>query len=80
MAGLAKDLAKKTRLLAFEAKKRGAREAKEAEEARRKAERLATQQSFEEDISGDEDSNISDVTLVTPADSSLRELPVHQAS
>ena len=53
-------LAKKSRLLALEAKKRSAREAKEAEEARRKAERLATQQSFEEDISGDEGSNISD--------------------
>ncbi|KAM7188307.1 mediator of replication checkpoint protein 1 [Rhypophila sp. PSN 637] len=53
-------IAKKSRLLAFEARKRKAREEKEAEEAREREERLATQQSFEDDMDVDADSDVSD--------------------
>ncbi|KAM7223344.1 MRC1-like domain containing protein [Rhypophila decipiens] len=53
-------MAKKSRLLAFEARKRKAREEKEAEEARKREERLATQQSFEDDMDVDADSDVSD--------------------
>ncbi|KAM7196532.1 MRC1-like domain containing protein [Naviculisporaceae sp. PSN 640] len=55
-------MAKKARLLALEAKKRKAREEKEAEEARKREERLAAQQSFNDDmdVDGDSGDNISD--------------------